>query len=63
MDTESIMNAQTDRRDCDLHVQISKKNKRFLSQQSKRLGVVMGLYLDKMLSALRFENNGKKQGS
>lgn len=61
MNVNDIMNASTDRRDCDLHVQISKKNKRFLRQQSKNLGVVMGLYLDKIISTVRALDGEKRR--
>ena len=50
------MTANTGRRDCDLHVQITKANKKFLKEESDKYGIVMGLYLDKLLTTIKNSN-------
>ena len=56
IDTNKIMTANTGRRDCDLHVQITKANKKFLKEESDKYGIVMGLYLDKLLTTIKNSN-------
>lgn len=58
LDLNKIMAAKAGDREEHLHVQISKVNKRFLRASAKDQGVKMGLYLDKLLSAMR--TNGSK---
>lgn len=53
LDLSTVMSAETGKRDKHVHVQISKRNKIFLAREAKRQGVVMGLYLDKLLTAVR----------
>lgn len=53
IDVNDAMALETGERAEHLHVQISKANKRFLKLAAKRQGIKMGLYLDKLLSAVR----------
>lgn len=61
IDVRQIMNLETGDRVEDLHVQITEESKEFLLEESGRLGIVMGLYLDKLLTAIRLESERRSK--